>query len=111
MKSLFIIAASAALALTVVGCGGPPSQLEACKHYCDKQGDCVKASSADIAACKNDCNAAAATWSDNDKLIETNCKNADSVKQAIYDCYGDFCDNQLVQNCANTAAQSKCEPK
>jgi len=111
MKSTFSIALAFVAIVAAGACGGPPSQLEACKHYCDKQGECVKASSADIAACKNDCTASSATWSDNDKLIETNCKNADSVKQAIYDCYGDFCDNQLVQNCANTAAQSKCEPK
>jgi hypothetical protein len=106
----FLLVLALPLAL-LSGCGGAPSQLSACKHFCDKQGDCIKASAADIAACKTNCDANASTWSDNDHLIEMNCSNADSVKQQIYDCYGNYCDTMLAQNCADSVAQTKCTPK
>jgi hypothetical protein len=99
------------IAFVVAGCHGTPSQLDACKHFCDKQGDCVQASSADVAACKANCDANSATWNDNDHLIEMNCSNADSVKQQIYDCYGNYCDTTLAKNCADAVAQTKCNPK
>ena len=106
MKTLFISAA-----LLLAACHGPPSQLDACKHFCDKQGDCVMATSADVSACKTNCDQNKATWDDNDKLIEMNCANSDSVKGQIYDCYGDYCDTSLAQSCADSVAQTKCEPK
>lgn len=110
MKALFLVFVLP-VALFASACHGPPSQLDACKHFCDKQGDCVKAASSEIAACKTNCDANNATWQDNDKLIETNCANAGSVKDQIYSCYGDFCDSGLAQQCADNVAQNKCTPK
>lgn len=107
MRKLIV---SAAL-LFAAACHGPPSQLDACKHFCDKQGDCVKATSSEISACKTQCDAMKATWDDNDHLISANCSNADSVKSQIYDCYGDYCDTNLATMCADTVAQTKCDPK
>lgn len=111
MRAFLVSAVLAIVALGAAACHGPPSGLDACKHFCDKQGDCVHATSSEVSACKIQCDADKATWEDNDHLISASCSNADSVKSQIYDCYGDYCDTNLAGSCADNVATTKCERK
>jgi hypothetical protein len=111
VKAPFFIAALAASSLLALGCGKAPSNLDACRHFCDKQGSCTNAGSAAVAECKNQCVVNRAQFDDNDAFIERTCKNPDDVKRAIYDCYDDFCDTDAAVQCADTEATNRCEFK
>ena len=111
LSTPFLLVCSLFALLGAIGCGSVPTQLGACKHFCDKQGSCTNAGGAAVTQCKAMCDANKTAFDDNDTLIDKNCANAVAVKQTIFDCYGDFCDTTLAENCANAAAQNKCEAK
>lgn len=110
MKNAGYILCAVVVALAAA-CGGAPSALDACHKSCDKQGECTNATSLAVFQCKTQCDSTKAQLEDADTLIEHNCNNASSIKQEIYNCYADYCDPSLAQNCAQSAYQVKCDPK
>ena len=94
----------ATAAIITMGCG-VPSALASCKHGCDS----CQSSEASRVECKAECDQMSALLDASDARIENHCSNADDVKQQVYNCYADNCNENNLADCLSKASTVVCK--